>query len=138
MIIGLLLLALTFIVRIFDGIEHGLHWASRPRKDTGDWFHTADLWQTFAVRGIYILNLPLIFGLSQPLILAILATGIVMLDQAVWQIFLNKFAGNSWFGGELDEASFEWWPTSDKLFANKGRIVQILIGLALILLGLLI
>lgn len=122
------LLGLTLLVRVFDGIEHGLHWNndSAPIK-----FHDADLIQTWAVRALYGFALYLYFPLSFSLV--ILYAGILMLDQAIWQIFLNKFAGNGWFSGELDEAEFSWWPTSGKTFANRGRIVQILIGLILIL-----
>jgi len=124
----LVLLGLTLLVRIFDGIEHGLHW----NKDSAlIKFHDADLFQTWFIRGLYGFALYLYYPLS--ISLGFLYIGILMLDQAIWQIFLNKFSGNGWFSGELDEAEFSWWPTSDKVFANKGRIVQILIGLTLIL-----
>jgi hypothetical protein len=126
------LLVLTFISRVFDGIEHGLHWNndSSPIK-----FHDADLIQTWAIRAMYGVVLYLFFPLS--ISLALLYIGILMVDQAVWQIFLNRFAGNGFFSGELDEAKFSWWPTSNKVFANRGRIVQIVIGLTLILITLL-
>jgi len=124
----LVLLGLTLLVRIFDGIEHGIYW-NRDSENTD--LHDADLWQTWLVRGLYGFILYLFYPLSFSLV--ILYAGILMLDQAIWQIFLNKFAGNGWFSGELDEAEFSWWPTSGKTFANRGRIVQILIGLILIL-----
>lgn len=124
----LVLLGLTLLVRVFDGIEHGLHWNndSAPIK-----FHDADLVQTWAVRAIYGFVLYLYFPLS--ISLGLLYIGILMVDQGLWQIFLNRFAGNGWFSGELDEAEFSWWPTSEKFFANKGRIIQIFIGAILIL-----
>jgi hypothetical protein len=53
-------------------------------------------------------------------------------------MFLNKYAGNGWLSGELDEASFSWWPTSKKMFANEGRLIQLGIGLLIILIGLFI
>lgn len=129
-----LLLVLTFVVRIFDGVEHGLHWYSSPRRNNGEDFHTADLLQTWAVRGIYLTCLYLLVGLSWSLIPLFL--GVTLIDQAVWQMFLNKYAGNGWLSGELDEAEFTWWPTSGKTFANEMRVIQVLLGIALLLLGL--
>lgn len=131
-----LVLLFTFLSRIFDGVEHGLHWYSSPRRNNGKQFHDADLYQTWASRGAYLVILYTIVGLQWTL--APIFIGLCMVDQAVWQIFLNKFAGNGWFSGELDNAEFTWWPTSGKLFANELRICQIFIGLGLVITGIFI
>lgn len=123
-----LFLTLLFAVRVADGIEHGLHWNQDSAPIS---FHDADLVQTWAIRALYAVGLYMYFQLS--FTLAIVLVGVFMVDQAVWQIFLNRFAGNGWFSGELEEAEFSWWPTSKKLFANRGRIAQIIIGLIVIL-----
>lgn len=133
--IGVLLI-LVLLVRVFDGIEHGLHWNSKPSKDNGELFHTADLLQTWVIRGIYLTILYLLIGFSWSIIPFII--GISMIDQSIWQVFLNKFAGNGWFSGELNTAEFSWWPTSGKMFANELRISQFCIGLWFVSFGLML
>lgn len=130
------LLTLTFATRILDGISHGLHWYSRPRRDTGEIYHTVDLFQTFAFRALYFFILYGQFKLS--ISFAILWLGIVTIDQAVWQMFLNKFSGNGFLSGELDSAGFSVFGykfESNKTFRNKGRIIQLIGGVCLVILA---
>ena len=126
-------ITLLLTIRMFDGIEHGLHWASKPKVNNGEAFHNADLYQTWITRGLYTILLTLLMGRSGGT--AFVLVGLCIADQALWQMMLNwKAAGHIW-RGELDEAEFSWWPTSRKLFRNAGRAWQLAIGLWLIVLG---
>lgn len=120
------IIVLTFIVRLFDGVEHGIHWKSKPSKDYGKAFHTADLFQTWAARGIYIIAAYFFFGFT--LAGVFFALGLILIDQSVWQMILNKIASGGYFIGEQSTAEFYGWFTSPKLFANHMRIVQFCFG----------
>ena len=126
-------LFLLLVVRITDGVENGLHWASKPRVQNGTAFHQADLFQTWAARILYGLILSALFGVH--LGTGVLFVGIAFVDQALWQMALNYFAAGHPLKGELDTAAFLWWPDSPKRFRNERRLLQLLIGAGLVALG---
>ena len=128
-----IILVMLVGIRVTDGIEQGLHWYSRPSRDTGDTFHQADLVQTFMVRGLYAYSLVALLGAGWGTLVALI--GVSMVDQSVWQMFLNWFAAGHPLRGELDDASFLLWPTSKKVFRNRARLLQFVIGAWLALLG---
>lgn len=126
MIINIVFILLAFLIRIYDAIEHGYHWKSKPSKDYGKEFHTADLLQTWCIRIVYAISAYFLFGLT--LAGGFFLIGLVLIDQSVWQMILNKIASGGWFIGEQDTAEFFGWFTSPKLFANHMRIFQFVMG----------
>ena len=124
---------LLFVVRLTDGIENGLHWASKPRSRNGLAFHQADLFQTWAARLLYAILVVALMGLGVGP--AFVVVGLCTAEQSAWQMALNWQAAGHPLQGELDEAQFLWWPDSPKIFRNEWRVWQLAIGLWFVALG---
>jgi hypothetical protein len=133
----LLTICAICVARLADGAENGLHWASAPSKGDGSQYHTADLLETWALRGAYAALLVQMMGPVPAA--ALLSAGVCTADQALWQMMLNTFSGNGPLSGELKTARFDLFAReieTPKLFRNRRRLIQLALGVAMIAGGL--
>ena len=125
-------LTVGLVLRALWGMKHGR--LVGEMTDAGrQALHDVDWYQGIVYRVVTGLLWASVLGIAWSLPLA--AVGYWLLDQAVWQVSLNRAAGNGFIAGEQPTTDTGPW-TSQKLFRNRGRILQASIGLSLLLIAL--
>ena len=125
-------LATGLAFRALWGAKHGR--LVGEMTDAGsEALHDVDWYQGIVYRALTGLLWASVIGIAWSLPLA--AVGYWLLDQAVWQVSLNRASGNGFLSGEQPTTETGPW-ISQKVFRNKGRILQASIGLGLLFIAL--
>ena len=127
-----LALATGLAFRSLWGMKHG-RLVGEVTDAGSEALHDVDWYQGIVYRVVTGLLWASVLGIAWSLPVA--AVGYWLVDQAVWQVSLNRAAGNGFLSGEQPTTETGPW-TSRKVFRNRRRILQAALGLSLLFIAL--